>query len=58
MAPPAPDPAPSVVLEAREGFLNYMEANKPTPEELFDYLVTHDYVTLKAFLEWASRYEM
>lgn len=52
------DPAPSVVLEAREGFIGYLQASKPTPEQLFEYLVTNNYVTMKFYLEQASRYEM
>lgn len=55
---PPSDPAPSVVLEAREGFIGYMESNHPTPEELFEYLVSNEYVTIKFYLEQASRYEM
>jgi hypothetical protein len=52
-----PDPAPGVVLAAREGFIGYMDNHTPTPEELFTYLVANNYLTMKAYIELASGYD-
>jgi hypothetical protein len=52
-----PDPAPGVVLAAREGFIGYMGKSNPTAEELFTYLVANNYLTMKAYVELASGYD-
>jgi len=50
------DVAPSTVLDAREGFVKRLEKNGYTPEQLFDLLVFEEHVTLKFFVEYASKY--
>lgn len=51
------DIAPAVVLSARDGFIGYMEKANPTPADLFEYMVSNNYVTLKFYVEMASGYD-
>lgn len=54
--PKATDVHPDVVLDAREGFITWFEDTQPDADDMFKYLVGNDYVTLKFFVELASRY--
>lgn len=51
-----PEVHPSRVLDARDGFLLYLQRHEPDPEALFEWLVQHDYVTLKFYVEMSSGY--
>lgn len=57
MGHPDHDPAPTVVLEARENFADWFAKTNPTGEELFDYMVSHSYVNLKFYIECATGYD-
>ena len=45
---------PSMVLEARQGFVARLERAGYTPDELFDLLVYEEHVTQKFFAEYAN----
>lgn len=51
-----PNVHPAVVLDAKAGFSALIENNDFTAETLFDYLASHDYLTLKALVELSQRY--
>lgn len=50
------DVPPGTVIDAREGFAKRLNQNGYTAEQLFDLLVFEEHVTLKFFVEYASRY--
>lgn len=50
------DVPPGTVLDAREGFVKRLTQNGYTPEQLFDLLVFEQHVTLRFFVEYASKY--
>ena len=52
------DIAPSVILDARAGFIALLEKAGYTPDQLFDTLVLEGYVTTKFYVVMAQRYHV
>jgi hypothetical protein len=51
-----PEVPPSTVLDAREGFIKYLDNTHLQPDDMFAWLVDNGYVTQKFFVEMASQY--